>query len=82
MAELEIAGTAALGGCVGDEKKSRRTFKKDGQRGRSERRVEAYFVWYVEGLSDTRTKLTAFFNVLLRGGLLTRRLRRVVPVVV
>jgi hypothetical protein len=28
MAELEIAGTAALGGCVGDEKKSRRAFKK------------------------------------------------------
>jgi hypothetical protein len=30
MAELEIAGTAALGGCVGDQEKSRMGFKKDG----------------------------------------------------
>jgi len=28
MAELEIAGTAALGGCVEDEEKDRRAFKK------------------------------------------------------
>jgi hypothetical protein len=33
MAELEIAGTAALGGCIGDEDKSRKTFKKGRRRG-------------------------------------------------
>src|SRR5215510_2794388 len=42
-------------------------FKKAGQRGRSERRVEAYSFWYVEALSDARTMLDAFFNILLRG---------------
>jgi hypothetical protein len=33
MAELEIAGTAALGGCIGDEDKSHKTFKKGRRRG-------------------------------------------------
>jgi len=42
-----------------------RTFKKAAQRGRSERKVEAYFLSYVEALSDARTKLEVFFNILL-----------------
>lgn len=33
--------------------------------GRSERRGEAYFVPYVESLSDARTRLAEFFNSLL-----------------
>jgi hypothetical protein len=40
-------------------------FKKAVQRGRSEREGEAYFLPYVEPLSDTRTKLAGFFNILL-----------------
>jgi hypothetical protein len=40
-------------------------FKKAVQRGRSERRGEAYSVPYVEPLSDARTKLAGFFNILL-----------------
>ena len=40
-------------------------FKKAAQRGRSERGAEAYFVRYVEAPSDARTKLGAFFNILL-----------------
>ena len=40
-------------------------FKKAFQRGRSERRGEAYSVPYVEPLSDARTKLEDFFNSLL-----------------
>jgi len=39
--------------------------KKTVQQGRSERRGEAYSVQYVEPLSDTRTKLTGFFTILL-----------------
>ena len=35
------------------------------QRGRSERRPEAYPLGYVEDLSDARTKLTDFFSILL-----------------
>jgi hypothetical protein len=35
------------------------------KRGRSERRGEADFVPYVEPLSDARTKLADFFNILL-----------------
>jgi len=35
------------------------------QRGRSERRDEAYSVPYVEPLSDARTKLADFFSILL-----------------
>ena len=42
-----------------------RMFKKAVQRGLSERRGEAYFVPYVEPLSDARTKLADFFNILL-----------------
>jgi hypothetical protein len=40
-------------------------FKKAVQQGRSERRGEAYVVWYVEPLSDARTPLEDFFNILL-----------------
>jgi hypothetical protein len=39
--------------------------KKAVQRGRSERRAEAYPLGYVEWLSDARTKLADFFNILL-----------------
>jgi hypothetical protein len=39
--------------------------KKAVRRGRSERRGEAYVVRYVEPLSDARTKLVGFFNILL-----------------
>jgi len=35
------------------------------EQGRSERRGEAYSVLYVEPLSDARTKLEDFFNILL-----------------
>ena len=41
-----------------------RMFKKAVQRGRSERSDEAYSVRYVEPLSEARTKLAAFFNIL------------------
>ena len=44
------------------------------QRGRSERRGESYFVPYVEPLSDARTKLAAFFSILLNR-ILEHRLR-------
>ena len=40
-------------------------FKKAVQRGRSEQRGEAYSEPYVEPLSDARTKLADFFNILL-----------------
>ena len=40
-------------------------FKKAVQRGRSERGGEAYSLRYVEPPSDARTKLAAFFNILL-----------------
>jgi hypothetical protein len=40
-------------------------FKKAVQHGPSERRGEAYFVPYVEPLSDARTKLAVFFNIVL-----------------
>jgi hypothetical protein len=40
-------------------------FKKDFQQGRSERRGKAYSLSYVELLSDARTKLEDFFNILL-----------------
>jgi hypothetical protein len=39
--------------------------KKAIQRGRSEQRGDAYFLPYVEPLSDARTKLADFFNILL-----------------
>ncbi len=44
---------------------SRRMFKKTLPRGRSKRRGESYMVGYVEPRSDARTKLQAFFNILL-----------------
>src|SRR5215475_3165065 len=40
-------------------------FKKPVQRGHSERRGEAYSFLYVEPLSDARTKLADFFNILI-----------------
>jgi hypothetical protein len=40
-------------------------FKKPVQQGRSEREAEAYSPPYVEALSDARTKLEGFFNILL-----------------
>jgi hypothetical protein len=44
---------------------TRRMVKKAVQQGRSERRGEAYPGPYVEPLSDARTTLAAFFNILL-----------------
>jgi hypothetical protein len=41
-----------------------RLFKKSIQQGRSERRGEAYVVLCVEPLSDARTKLVGFSNIL------------------
>ena len=43
----------------------RRMFKKAFQRDRSERGNEAYSFRYVEVPSDARTKLEAFFNILI-----------------
>ena len=40
-------------------------FKTAVQRGRSERKGEAYFRVYGEPLGDARTKLAAIFNILL-----------------
>jgi hypothetical protein len=40
--------------------------KKAAQQGRSEQRGEAYSEPYVEPLSDARTKLVDFFNILQR----------------
>ncbi len=57
-------------------------FKNAVQRGRSERGGEAYFLLYVEPPSDARTKLAAFFNILLEPDLhpqpplIRRRVRR------
>jgi len=39
-------------------------FKKAFQQGRSARKAEAYSFRYVEALSDARTPLKAFFNIL------------------
>ena len=39
-------------------------FKKAVQQGRSERDPEAYSLRYVEGASEARTQLAAFFNIL------------------
>jgi hypothetical protein len=44
-----------------------RMFKKAFQQGRSERNGEAYSLSYVEPLSEARTKLEDFFNILLVG---------------
>jgi hypothetical protein len=43
---------------------STRMFKKPVQQGRNEREGEAYSLSYVEPLSDVRTQLTGFFNIL------------------
>ena len=40
-------------------------FKKPVRQGRSERSGEAYIEPYVEPLSDARTRLAGFFNILL-----------------
>ena len=50
---------------MGSKKLTRRMFKKAVQRGRSQRRGEAYSLPYVEPLSAARTKLEDFFNILL-----------------
>jgi len=42
-----------------------RMVKKAVQRGRNEQKAEAYSLRYVEALRDVRTKLAAFFNILL-----------------
>jgi hypothetical protein len=47
--------------------------KKAVQQGRSEQRGEAYSVPYVEPLSDARTKLADFFNILLLIDLVRRK---------
>jgi hypothetical protein len=38
-------------------------FKRPVEQGRSERDAEAYGCWYVEALSDARTKLEGRFNI-------------------
>jgi hypothetical protein len=43
-----------------------RMFKKPRQQGRSERRPQTYPLGYVEDLSEVRTKLAGFFNILIR----------------
>jgi hypothetical protein len=45
-------------------------FKKAFRQGRSERRGESYSLPYAEPLSDARTPLEDFFNILLVSGLL------------
>ncbi len=47
--------------------------KKAVQRGRSERRGESYSEPYGEPLSDARTKLADFFNILLDDEILVGR---------
>lgn len=49
-------------------------FKKTFRQGRSKGEGEAYSVRYVEPLSEARTKLEVFFNILL-----TFSLRELVP---
>ena len=43
-------------------------FKMACDEGRSERKPEAYYLPYVEGLSETRTKSQGIFNILKKGG--------------
>jgi hypothetical protein len=43
-------------------------FRKAVQQGRSERKGESYSAPYVEPLSEARTPLADFFNILLVGG--------------
>ena len=40
-------------------------FKRVSQQGRSEREAKAYFVCYVEALSDARTQRGMRFNILV-----------------
>ena len=51
----------------GNVTRPRRMVKKVVQRGRSEREADAYSFRYVEALSDARTKLADFFNILPKG---------------
>ena len=51
--------------CRGQGESMHRMFKKAVQRGRSEGRGESYSGPYGEPLSDARTKLADFFNILL-----------------
>jgi hypothetical protein len=64
MAELEIAGTTALGGCIGDEEQSRKPFKKGSWQGISDWEAEGVFVWYVDGLSGYENGGEAFVSTL------------------
>jgi len=50
--------------CAGENMVSRRMLKKPAQQGRSERKAEAYSVPYVEALSEARTPLEDFCNIL------------------
>ena len=52
---------------AGQNRNASGMFKKAVQRGRSERRGDAYSFRYVEPLSDARTELAGFFNILLTG---------------
>jgi hypothetical protein len=61
---------------IGSSRNVPRVFKKAVQQGRSERRGEAYSGPYVEPLSDARTPLADFFNILLWRGQLKLRWRR------
>ena len=45
-----------------NEDVSLRLVKTTFRQGRSERRAEAYSLWYVEGLSDARTRPEVVFN--------------------
>jgi hypothetical protein len=44
-----------------------RMFKKASSAAAASEEAKTYPLWYVESLSDARTKLEAFFNILLRG---------------
>jgi hypothetical protein len=48
---------------IGRESIDRRMLKKAFQQGRSKRKGEAYFVLYVEPLSDARTPLEVFCSI-------------------
>jgi hypothetical protein len=55
--------------------KRQQDVQKDRQRGRSERGGESYSLPYVEPLSDARTKLAAFFNILPAASTVPHELR-------
>jgi hypothetical protein len=50
--------------CAGEQIAPQGMLKKPAQQGRSERKAEAYFVPYVEALSEARTPLEGFCNIL------------------